>query len=103
METYHVAWWNVENLFDEENSPRRTEKLARTLGTSIVGWTPELRDRKIAQLASVIQEQAFYDLDGPVRRLCAMHVPIPFSPSLEDVTVPSERQAFDLARTMCNR
>jgi len=30
-------------------------------------------------------------------------VPIPFSPSLEDVTVPTEKQAFDLARTMCNR
>jgi pyruvate dehydrogenase E1 component beta subunit len=55
------------------------------------------------ELASVVQEQAFYDLDGPVRRLCAMHVPIPFSPSLEDVTVPTDRQAFDLARTMCNR
>src|ERR687897_270924 len=53
-----------------------------------------------AELASVIQEGAFYDLDGPVRRLCAMHVPIPFSPSLEDVTVPTDRQAFDLARQM---
>jgi pyruvate dehydrogenase E1 component beta subunit len=55
------------------------------------------------ELAAVIQEKAFYDLDAPVRRLCAMHVPIPFSPSLEDVTVPSERQAVDLAREMCNR
>jgi len=55
------------------------------------------------ELASVIQEQAFYDLDGPVRRMGAMHVPIPFSPSLEDVTVPSEQQVFDLAREMCHR
>jgi pyruvate dehydrogenase E1 component beta subunit len=55
------------------------------------------------ELASVIAEGAFYDLDGPVRRLGAMHVPIPFSPSLEDVTVPSEQQVFDLARQMCNR
>jgi acetoin:2,6-dichlorophenolindophenol oxidoreductase subunit beta len=55
------------------------------------------------ELASVIQEGAFYDLDGPVRRLCAMHVPIPFSPSLEDVTVPTERDAFELARQMCNK
>jgi len=55
------------------------------------------------ELASIVQEQAFYDLDGPVRRLCAMHVPIPFSPSLEDTTVPSEQQAFDLARQMCNK
>ena len=34
------------------------------------------------------------------RGSCAMHVPIPFSPSLEDVTVPSERQVFDLARAV---
>jgi pyruvate dehydrogenase E1 component beta subunit len=55
------------------------------------------------ELASIIQEQAFYDLDGPVRRMGAMHVPIPFSPPLEDATVPSEKQVFDLARQMCNR
>src|SRR5687768_12383081 len=34
------------------------------------------------EIASTIQEQAFYDLDGPVRRMGAMHVPIPFSPPL---------------------
>jgi pyruvate dehydrogenase E1 component beta subunit len=55
------------------------------------------------ELASTIQEQAFFYLDAPVRRLGAMHVPIPFSPSLEDVTVPSERQVVDMAREMCNR
>jgi acetoin:2,6-dichlorophenolindophenol oxidoreductase subunit beta len=55
------------------------------------------------ELAATIQEQAFFDLDQPVRRLCAMHVPIPFSPSLEDSTVPNERQAFDLARELVNR
>lgn len=54
--TYYVAWWNLENLFDEENSPRRTEKLQRTLGKSIVGWTPARRDKKIAQLSSVIAQ-----------------------------------------------
>jgi hypothetical protein len=54
--THHVAWWNLENLFDEENAPlsRRPEKVARTIKNDIAGWTPELRDRKIAQLASVI-------------------------------------------------
>ena len=55
------------------------------------------------EIASVIQEGAFYDLDGPVRRLGAMHVPIPFSPALEDVTVPTERDVFELARKMCNK
>jgi pyruvate/2-oxoglutarate/acetoin dehydrogenase E1 component len=55
------------------------------------------------EMASVIQEGAFYYLDAPVRRMGAMHVPIPFSPSLEDVTVPSERQVFDVARELCNK
>jgi acetoin:2,6-dichlorophenolindophenol oxidoreductase subunit beta len=55
------------------------------------------------ELAATIQEHCFFDLDAPVKRLCAMHVPIPFSPSLEDITVPSEKQAFDLAREMVGR
>src|ERR671925_136158 len=54
--TYYVAWWNLENLFDEENSPRRTEKLQRTIGADLAGWTPARRDRKVAQLASVIAQ-----------------------------------------------
>lgn len=57
MRTYHVAWWNVENLFDEEDAlalGRRTDKLFRAIGSDIAGWTPQLRDRKIDQLASVI-------------------------------------------------
>lgn len=54
--TYYVAWWNLENLFDEENSPRRSEKLQRAIGADLAGWTPARRDRKVAQLASVIAQ-----------------------------------------------
>ncbi|MEU4217319.1 endonuclease/exonuclease/phosphatase family protein [Actinoplanes sp. NPDC026623] len=53
---YYVAWWNLENLFDEEHSPRRTDKVARVISNDIAGWTPALRDRKVAQLASVIAQ-----------------------------------------------
>ena len=42
-----------------------------------------------AEIAAVIAEGAFYYLDAPVKRLGAMDVPIPFSPALEDITVPS--------------
>ncbi len=55
------------------------------------------------EIASVIAEGAFYDLDGPVRRLGARHVPVPFSPPLEDATVPTERDLFAMARQMCNK
>lgn len=53
---YYVAWWNLENLFDSENSPRRTDKVKRAIQKDIKGWTPKLCDRKIAQLASVIAQ-----------------------------------------------
>ena len=56
-----------------------------------------------AEIASVIAEGAFYDLDAPVKRMGAMHVPIPFSPPLEDVTVPTERSVFEVARKLCGR
>ena len=54
-----------------------------------------------AELASVISEGAFFDLEAPVKRLGAMHVPIPFSPPLEDATVPTEQSVFEAARAMC--
>ncbi|MGA7293191.1 MAG: alpha-ketoacid dehydrogenase subunit beta [Terriglobales bacterium] len=56
-----------------------------------------------AELASVIATGAFYDLDAPVKRMGAMHVPIPFSPPLEDVTVPTEQTVFEAARVLSGR
>ena len=50
-----------------------------------------------AEIASVIAEGAFFDLEAPVKRMGAMHVPIPFSPPLEDVTVPTEQMVFEAA------
>ncbi|MGA2889248.1 MAG: alpha-ketoacid dehydrogenase subunit beta [Terracidiphilus sp.] len=56
-----------------------------------------------AELASVVSAGAFYDLDAPVVRMGAMHVPIPFSPPLEDVTVPTDQTVFEMARKLCGR
>jgi pyruvate dehydrogenase E1 component beta subunit len=56
-----------------------------------------------AELATVIQAGAFYDLEAPVKRMCAMHVPIPFSPPLEDATVPTENSVFEAALALCGR
>src|SRR5262245_2494665 len=44
-----------------------------------------------AEIAAVIADGAFYYLDAPVKRIGAMDVPVPFSPVLEDLTVPSEK------------
>src|SRR6266403_4499782 len=55
------------------------------------------------EIASVIAEGAFYSLEAPVKRMGAMHVPIPFSPPLEDVTVPTEQTVFEAARALCGK
>jgi acetoin:2,6-dichlorophenolindophenol oxidoreductase subunit beta len=54
-----------------------------------------------AELAATIAEGAFHYLDGPVRRMGAMHVPIPFSPPLEDVTLPTPKAIFEAAMNLC--
>ena len=54
-----------------------------------------------AELAAVVSEGAFYFLDAPVRRLGAMDVPIPFSPVLEDLTVPTVQGLVDTVRELC--
>jgi pyruvate dehydrogenase E1 component beta subunit len=56
-----------------------------------------------AEIASIIASGAFYSLDAPVKRMGAMHVPIPFSPPLEDVTVPTEQTVFQAAMELCGR
>jgi len=54
-----------------------------------------------AEIAAVIADGAFYYLDAPVKRMGAMDVPIPFSPALEDLTVPTEGAVMEMAKTLC--
>ena len=56
-----------------------------------------------AEMAAVIADGAFYYLDAPVKRMGAMDVPVPFSPVLEDLTVPTANSVMELAKTLCGR
>jgi len=56
-----------------------------------------------AEIASVIAEGAFYYLDAPVKRMGAMDVPVPFSPVLEDQTVPTPESVTEMAKTLCGK
>jgi acetoin:2,6-dichlorophenolindophenol oxidoreductase subunit beta len=56
-----------------------------------------------AEIASVISNAAFYYLDAPVMRMGAMDVPVPFSPALEDLTVPTEGSVAQTAQKLCGR
>ena len=53
-----------------------------------------------AEIASLIAEHAFYELEAPVRRIGAADVPIPFSPGLEDLTIPTLASVVAIAREM---
>jgi pyruvate/2-oxoglutarate/acetoin dehydrogenase E1 component len=49
-----------------------------------------------AEIAALISDLAFDDLDAPVQRLGAMDVPVPFSPKLEFQTIPSEEMIIEI-------
>ena len=55
-----------------------------------------------SEIVSRISEQAFYYLDAPPTRMGAMDVPIPFSPALEDLTVPTSKQVVAKAIDLIN-
>jgi pyruvate dehydrogenase E1 component beta subunit len=82
---------------DERTLVRSAEKTGR----AIVVDEGHRRYGVTGELASVIADGAFYSLDAPVKRLGALDVPIPFSPPLEDVTVPTAELVAQTARELC--
>jgi pyruvate/2-oxoglutarate/acetoin dehydrogenase E1 component len=42
-----------------------------------------------AEVVSIVAEECFYDLDGPIVRITTPHVPLPAADALEDHAVPS--------------
>ena len=51
-------------------------------------------------LAAIIQEEAFEYLDAPIRIVGALDTPVPYSPPLEEVFLPSEEQIERAARLL---
>ena len=74
---------------------------ARKTGRALVVDEGYERYGITGELASVIADGAFYHLDAPVKRMGARDVPVPFSPALEDVTVPTPEAVAALARDLC--
>ena len=52
------------------------------------------------ELAALIAEKAFEDLDGPMVRVTAPDTPVPFSPPLEDFFLPSAKKLAEAARKL---
>jgi 2-oxoisovalerate dehydrogenase E1 component beta subunit len=52
------------------------------------------------ELAALIAEKAFDDLDGPIVRVTAPDTPVPFSPPLEDYFLPNAQKLAEAARRL---
>jgi pyruvate dehydrogenase E1 component beta subunit len=42
-----------------------------------------------AEVASIVGDEAFWDLDGPLVRITTPHIPLPAAEALEDMAIPS--------------
>ncbi len=65
-------------LFTVEENPR------------LCGWG--------AELASIVADEAFYDLDGPIVRITTPHIPLPAADVLEDLAIPSVTRIVETVR-----
>jgi len=55
-----------------------------------------------AEVASIVAEEAFWNLDGPIERITTPHVPLPSAANLEDATIPSVERIVDTIRKSAN-
>ena len=76
------------------------ESVSKTHRAAIVdeGWrTGSLA----AEVSAQIMEQAFYELDAPVARVCSAEVPIPYAKHLEDAALPQIATIVRAGRELC--
>ena len=69
-------------LFTVEENPR------------LCGWG--------AEIASIVADEAFWDLDGPIVRITTPHIPLPAADHLEDLALPSVARVVDKVRRVLN-
>jgi pyruvate dehydrogenase E1 component beta subunit len=70
----------TSRLFTVEENPR------------LCGWG--------AEIASLVADEVFWDLDGPVVRITTPHIPLPAAEALEDMAIPSVER---IAETVSKR
>ena len=54
-----------------------------------------------SEIAMLVMEHGFDLLDGPIKRVCAVDVPVPMSPVLEDAAIPNKQNVIDAVKEVC--
>ena len=65
-------------LFTVEENPR------------LCGWG--------AEIASIVADECFWDLDGPIVRITTPHIPLPAADAIEDMAIPSADRIVETVR-----
>jgi pyruvate dehydrogenase E1 component beta subunit len=55
-----------------------------------------------AEIASIVADEAFWDLDGPIVRITTPHIPLPAADHLEDLALPSASRIVEKVRRVLN-
>jgi len=66
-------------LFTVEENPR------------LCGWG--------AEISSIVAEECFWDLDGPIVRITTPHIPLPAADAIEDMAIPSADRIVETVRS----
>ena len=111
--TVHVALEAAEALAAEGTSaevldlrtlqPLDEEAILATLaknGRLVVIDEAPPRCSIASDVAALCVDRGFDSLNAPVRRVTAPHAPVPFSPTLEDLFVPSAQDVIDAVRSL---
>jgi len=64
-----------------ESVARTTRLVTVEENPRVCGWG--------AEIAATVADEAFFDLDAPIRRITTPHVPLPFAAELEDAMIPT--------------
>jgi len=52
------------------------------------------------EIAAILFEKAFHDLDGPVLRVASLDTPVPYAPTLEEAFLPNAQKVFTAAKDL---
>ncbi len=78
------------------------QSVAKT-GRVVISHEAHRRSGPGAEIAAVLAEEAIEYLDGPILRIGAKNVPLPYSPELENDVLPNENDIYDAARRLCGK
>jgi pyruvate/2-oxoglutarate/acetoin dehydrogenase E1 component len=92
------AGLSVEVIDVRSLVPLDTRTLLRSVSKTGRFFTVEENPRLCgwgAELVSIVDEEAFWDLDGPSIRISTPHIPLPAAASLEDLALPSADRIYE--------